>query len=370
MIAGDPTLDRIAAGNPILPSAPRDRSELAQAERILRRILDTAALEQPIAPRRSRLAILPVLAAIFCTGAAVAAAILIFASNGRTTTHQAPHPAATAVTTTRPEQHSTPLRAGRVRGAHRSHPSRSASPPAGANELLAQQTAPRHAPTAARSTASTAGSTERSRTTVARAPPKTRVQRHGAHVPAPTTGSTPSFPGTGGVAGPAQTAPAPTHSKLVAGGAAALAGAHSTSSPAPSSCLKQTQGTVPANPWSAARQKLAPDDPTAILLCRYSGLDAQSRLTLTRSVTVHSASTIRELVAELDRLPQLVGPVACPFDDGSQIVAHLSYRDGRAVTIGIDLTGCNLVTNGDLHRAAFDSVGIQLLKQLDKLTGA
>jgi hypothetical protein len=61
---------------------------------------------------------------------------------------------------------------------------------------------------------------------------------------------------------------------------------------------------------------------------------------------------VRRLVSELDRLPALTGSVACPFDDGSEIVALLVYPHGRHATISVGLTGCAVVTNGRVHRTA------------------
>jgi hypothetical protein len=43
---------------------------------------------------------------------------------------------------------------------------------------------------------------------------------------------------------------------------------------------------------------------------------------------------------------------ACPADDGSQILALLAYPNGSQVTIGVELTGCQRVTNGDPVRIA------------------
>ncbi len=60
-----------------------------------------------------------------------------------------------------------------------------------------------------------------------------------------------------------------------------------------------------------------------------------------------------ELLGELDRLPAPPsGALACPDDDGSQIAVILAYPDGHQVTITVELTGCNMVTNGSVKRAA------------------
>jgi hypothetical protein len=117
-----------------------------------------------------------------------------------------------------------------------------------------------------------------------------------------------------------------------------------------------------------------PPDATAIRLCRYSGLNAHPRLTLVASRLVTSAGVVRQLVGEFDRLPRLHGVVACPMDDGSQIVALVSYPAGRRVTISVGLTGCRLVTNGSVHRSAEGlgsprTFGPQLVATLTRLLG-
>jgi hypothetical protein len=85
---------------------------------------------------------------------------------------------------------------------------------------------------------------------------------------------------------------------------------------------------------------------------------------------------VRGLVGEFDRLPPPPpGAVACPNDDGSQIVALLAYRGDRAVTITVGLTGCVAVTNGSLQRTAAGmgsppAFGPQLVAQLKRLVPA
>ena len=97
---------------------------------------------------------------------------------------------------------------------------------------------------------------------------------------------------------------------------------------------------------------LAPPGTGAIRLCRYSGLNAHPRLALVGSRLLDSRTIVDQLVTELDRLPALRGAVACPADDGSQILALLAYPGGHQVSISVGLTGCALVTNGSVHRTA------------------
>jgi hypothetical protein len=90
---------------------------------------------------------------------------------------------------------------------------------------------------------------------------------------------------------------------------------------------------------------------------------------------LESRRLVRPLVREFDRLPALSGPVACPNDNGSQIVVLLSYPDGRQVSISVGLTGCALVSNGSVHRSAAGfgtppPFGPRLVAQLEHLAGA
>lgn len=128
--------------------------------------------------------------------------------------------------------------------------------------------------------------------------------------------------------------------------------------------------------WPAARKRLAPPGAAAIRLCRYSGLNAHPPLTLAGGRLVRAPGLVAVLVADFDRLlAGSPGAVACPADDGSQILALLAYPGGRTVTISAGLTGCALVTNGSVHRTAagFGSppaYGPQLVAELERLVHA
>jgi len=143
----------------------------------------------------------------------------------------------------------------------------------------------------------------------------------------------------------------------------------------PARCSPKAVLSVPAERWSAAREELAPAGATAIRLCRYSSLNARPRLTLVSSRLLKSPAVVRELVGEFDRLPPTPpGAVACPNDDGSQIVALLAYPGDRTVTITVGLTGCVAVTNGSVQRTAAGigsppAFGPQLVAQLERLVG-
>jgi hypothetical protein len=140
----------------------------------------------------------------------------------------------------------------------------------------------------------------------------------------------------------------------------------------PAACSPNAPAGLPAERWTTAHQWLAPPGVGAIRLCRYSGLNAHPRLTLVSSRLLQSPALIDQLVTDFNRLPSLRGAVACPFDDGSQILALLAYPAGRQVSISVGLFGCALVTNGSVHRSAagFGSppaFGPQLVTQLEQL---
>ena len=137
-------------------------------------------------------------------------------------------------------------------------------------------------------------------------------------------------------------------------------------------CYSKGPQHIADNVWPQARSQLAPTGASAIRLCRYSGVNVQTRLALVSSRLLQSPVLVRELVSEFGRLPPLRGAVACPADDGSQIVALLAYPRGHRVTISVGLTGCELVTNGSVHRAALGmgtppAFGPQLVAQLKRL---
>jgi len=121
----------------------------------------------------------------------------------------------------------------------------------------------------------------------------------------------------------------------------------------PPGCLQKAPTRLLPEQWRRARTTLAPAGANSIQLCRYSGLNARPPLTLDRARLLGRARPIKGLIGQFDKLPKApTGAVACPSDDGSQIVAELGYRDGRGVPISVGLTGCRTVTNGSVNRDA------------------
>lgn len=140
-------------------------------------------------------------------------------------------------------------------------------------------------------------------------------------------------------------------------------------------CPQRAPGALPRPRRPAARRMLAPGGARMLLLCRYAGLNARPQLGLIATRRVRKASLVRTLVAAFDRLPALHGPVACPADDGSQILAVLTYARGPAVPVSVGLKGCELAANGALVRTAArirhrHAAGRWLVRRLEHLLAA
>jgi hypothetical protein len=130
--------------------------------------------------------------------------------------------------------------------------------------------------------------------------------------------------------------------------AAAIA-AGSSASIAPAPCTPKAPSRVARNPWRAAKQTLIPPGANAVRLCRYAPLPG---LELVKANLVTDPTLVARLVSEFDKLRAAPsGPVACPNDNGAQILARVSYPDGHAVTVLVSLGGCGDVTNGDVVRS-------------------
>jgi hypothetical protein len=131
--------------------------------------------------------------------------------------------------------------------------------------------------------------------------------------------------------------------------------------------------SVAANSWAAARTQLVPPGATAVLICRYAGLNAHPRFALVGEAQVRVRVLTNELTREFDELPAWKPTImiVCPDDRGTQITAQFSYPRGRAVTVASATSGCFNVSNGDISRAGGEfgrPVGPKLLKQLQSLS--
>jgi hypothetical protein len=153
---------------------------------------------------------------------------------------------------------------------------------------------------------------------------------------------------------------------------ASIAAALAAAAPAPAAgspvrCPPVAPGL--AVPGAGATGSLVRAGARSLLLCRYRGLNPAAtahRLRASRLVTAHAE--IAALTAGLNALPSLSGPVNCPLDDGSEIVATFRYAAGGDDVVRIGLTGCRLVTGRRLPvRFASGPAGQRLLAQLAAL---
>lgn len=160
--------------------------------------------------------------------------------------------------------------------------------------------------------------------------------------------------------------------------AVALASGDNGAAPAsaePTLCSHAAPRGISAERWSAARRELAPASASEIRLCRYSGLNDHPPLRLVRSRLLSHNRLVAQLVKRLNGLPSGPrGAVSCPTDDGSQILVLVAYPGGREVRISVGLRGCELVSNGSVHRTASGygprpRRGPRLLAELERLVG-
>jgi hypothetical protein len=136
-------------------------------------------------------------------------------------------------------------------------------------------------------------------------------------------------------------------------GALSVAGAFAASTSSPRSCpAGKPQAVHSARDGASAA--LVPDGPGQVLLCRYAGLGDPHPSALAAQKLVADQSTITSLATEINGLPQL-GNVACPADFGTTVVAFFEYSSGPEDPVAVGLSGCQLVTNGQLTRTASSS---------------
>ena len=151
-------------------------------------------------------------------------------------------------------------------------------------------------------------------------------------------------------------------------GALALAAAAAGGTTAVACPASARQAAVSARPGAGLR--LVPPGARALLLCRYSGLGAPGgafRLEVHSLVT--DLATVARLARELDALMPATGVYHCPSDTAADVVARFLYTSGPADPVTVDLTGCNVVTNGHVHREAGTSVaGRSLVGSLARMT--
>jgi hypothetical protein len=103
--------------------------------------------------------------------------------------------------------------------------------------------------------------------------------------------------------------------------------------------------------------KLLPaDEPTAALVCEYTGLNGQRALGLRRyqRLDANAAQRIARVARSLSLSHTIGGVRSCPRDDGSVAVIALSFAGRPDVGLWLNLTGCAFVRNGHILTAAGD----------------
>jgi hypothetical protein len=133
---------------------------------------------------------------------------------------------------------------------------------------------------------------------------------------------------------------------------ALIAAAASAAPPTPGGC-PASDAHVAASTRAGAQARLVPTGARSVRLCQYNGLDPANEIDrLTAGRLVRGAATTTALAADLDAIPQTSGIYSCPADTGSSIVAYFRYRSGPRDPVTVDLSGCEIVTNGLAHRIA------------------
>ncbi len=151
---------------------------------------------------------------------------------------------------------------------------------------------------------------------------------------------------------------------------AALGVSVSASGAPPQGACPGTDRKAAVSTRPGAARALVPAGARAILVCRYSGLNAPGgAFRLEVHSLVSEQATVARMARELDALAPTTGVYHCPSDSAAALVARFLYATGPQDPVTIDLTGCNVVTNGHVHREAGTSAaGRSLIRNLVQLT--
>jgi len=160
----------------------------------------------------------------------------------------------------------------------------------------------------------------------------------------------------------------------VASAAAALGMSAWVSDAQPASACPGADRHALVSARPGATRKLVPPGARAVLLCRYSGMydgigPRLPAFLLQAHDLIESAATVASMTRELDSLPRVTGPIACPASFGTAIVAHFRYEAGPEDPVTIALDGCLGAANGHVQRSAESSAGFDFVKHLAALTG-
>ena len=132
------------------------------------------------------------------------------------------------------------------------------------------------------------------------------------------------------------------------------------------------QTLVSARP--GASRELVPPGARTVVLCRYSGFNhgvgpRTPAFRLQARAVIGSAATVAGMTRELDSLPRVTAPIACPAGFGTAIVAHFRYPTGAEDPVTIELDGCLTASNGRLSRVGLSASWYAFVAHLAALTG-
>ncbi len=160
----------------------------------------------------------------------------------------------------------------------------------------------------------------------------------------------------------------------VASVTAALAPSAWVSDAQPASACPGADRHAVASTRPGATRELVPPGAQAVLLCRYSGTydGIGPRLRAFRIQAhelIENAGTVASMARELDSLPRVTTPIACPASFGTAIVAYFRYAAGPEDPVTIALDGCRDASNGHVNRVALSASGYAFVRHLAALTG-
>jgi|SRR5881394_622047 len=121
-------------------------------------------------------------------------------------------------------------------------------------------------------------------------------------------------------------------------------------------------GDLNENPESD--DALVPGQPERLLLCRYWGLNHESRpLRLAKRKLITDPATVRLIADGLDGLPPFPnGEFSCPADEGARTYALFAYLDDPPDVVELNFEGCATATNGQAEVVLFrDPVAHQVM---------
>ena len=160
----------------------------------------------------------------------------------------------------------------------------------------------------------------------------------------------------------------------VAAVAAALGVSTWVSDAQTASACSQTDPQTLVSTRAGATRELVPPGAHTVLLCRYSGYShgagPRTRpFRLQASAVIESAATVAGMTSELDSLPRITAPIACPAGFGAAIVAHFRYATEPQDPVTVALDGCLTASNGHVSRVVLSASWYAFVKHLAAVTG-